>query len=116
MNTQIEQAPPLAENEDAPSLTIRQFCELENMSTPTFYKLQRLGLGPDVLRIPGLSYQRITMTARREWRERMEDLRKSQAVEIERQRRAEQTRVAGTIAAASPRHNCRRARRTTAVG
>ena len=34
-------------------------------------KLKKLGLGPDVLRVPGTRIERITPEARQAWRERM---------------------------------------------
>src|SRR4029077_14232362 len=78
-----------------PSKTIPQFCEAENLSAPSYFKIQRLGLGPDEMRVPGSEIVRIAATAHREWRERMAALSKTQQAELERQRRVAQRRAAG---------------------
>src|SRR4051812_5229349 len=84
------------------ALTIREFCILENMAAATYYKIRRLGYGPDEMRVPGPALVRITQRARRDWHARMERLRKSQAAELEAARRHAQTAAAGKRAAQSP--------------
>lgn len=98
------------------SLTIRRFCELEDMSAATYHKLQRRGLGPHQLRIPGMNFVRITPKARAEWHGRMEAMRQEQAYADEVERQRAHARHAGKIAAQSPSHisNVRRGRK--AVG
>ena len=91
-----------------PSKTIPQFCEIENLSASSYYKLKRAGLAPDELHVPGTEIVRITATAYREWRERMATLARTKEAEIERARRAEQRRAAGKSAAVSSRHVSRR--------
>lgn len=81
------------------SKTIAEFCEAEGLSPSSYYKLRRMGLGPDEIRVPGLEIIRITVTAHREWRERMTKLSQSKQGELERERRAVQRRAAGFITA-----------------
>ena len=83
-------------------------CELENISLATYHKLQKLGLGPEGERYPGMSLLRITPAARREWHERNAARRKSGAAKLEEQRRSALAAHAGTIAAASPLHVSKR--------
>jgi hypothetical protein len=95
---------PIVSDRDA-SMTIREFCKLERISKVTYHKLKRKGLGPVEMRAPGMSLVRITPAARFEWHARMAELEKSEAVELERQRRSEACHRAGKLAAASPNHN-----------
>ena len=92
------------------SLTILEFCTVENFSPATYVKLRRLGYGPEELRIPGTDVIRITPQARRDWHVRMGCLRKEQAAQLERERarRSEQASAAGKLGAQSPHHPCRR--------
>jgi hypothetical protein len=46
------------------SETFAEFARAEGFSLSTFYKLKKLGLGPDVLRVPGTRIERITPEAR----------------------------------------------------
>jgi hypothetical protein len=59
------------------ALTIRQFCILENVAVATYYKMRRLGHGPDEMRIPGTALVRITQQARRDWHARIGELGRS---------------------------------------
>jgi hypothetical protein len=90
------------------SETRAEFCESEAMSLSFFYKMKQLGLGPDELHVPGTAFVRITPEAKAEWRERMTELARSEAAELEHARRVEQRRRAGAAAAASPKHISRR--------
>jgi hypothetical protein len=72
----IEQALATETTPPEETMTIAGFCRAENISESTFFKLKRLGLGPEEQSPPGLSNTvRITATARREWQERMRQLR-----------------------------------------
>jgi hypothetical protein len=71
-------------------------------------KLKKLGLGPDVLRVPGTRIERITPEARQAWRERMAELAKSETAQLEAERRRAQAAEAGKLAAQSPNHVSRR--------
>jgi hypothetical protein len=95
---------------DAPSQTIKQFCDSANISRATFFKTQRLGIGPKVMRVPGTRIVRVTET-RNEWHERMAESAQQEAAKLEQQRRVEQARTAGYAAARSPLHISRRQRR-----
>ena len=77
-------------------------------SLSTFYKLKKLGLGPDVLHVPGTRIERITPEARQAWRERMAELAKSETAQVEAERRRAQAAEAGKLAAQSPNHVSRR--------
>ena len=47
-----------------PSYSIKQFCEAEGISGPTYFKLREAGLGPEEMRPGGLNMVRITHAAR----------------------------------------------------
>jgi hypothetical protein len=113
---QIDQVlnPPAAIAEADTALTIDEFCFAERFSRSTYFKLQKLGLGPEEFRFPGTKIIRITVAARREWHKRIDKLRNDQTLKRERERRSNTARVAGKIAAASPRHHCRRGRKKSA--
>jgi hypothetical protein len=90
------------------SKTIPEFCETKRISRSTYYKLKRRGLGPDTFNIPGLRLERITSQAEAEWDERMLELAKSEAAQVEAQRRQELAAIAGRAAAKSPLHVSKR--------
>jgi hypothetical protein len=86
------------------SLTIGEFCLSERISRSTFYDLDKRGLGPEIDSVPGTRIRRITPSARRAWRERMRELRASEAAQLEQERKRAQAQEAGRIAAQSPLH------------
>jgi hypothetical protein len=86
------------------SETFAEFARAEGFSLSTFYKLKKLGLGPDVLHVPGTRIDRITPEARQAWRERMAELAKSETAQLEAERRRAQAAEAGKLAAQSPNH------------
>ena len=90
------------------SETFAEFARAEGFSLSTFYKLKKLGLGPDVLHVAGTRIARITPEAREAWRTRMTELAKTEAAQLEVERRRELAAVAGRIAAKSPLHVARR--------
>ena len=97
----IEQALATETTPPEETMTIAGFCRAENISESTFFKLKRLGLGPEEQSPPGLSNTvRITARARREWQERMRQLRDVK----EAKERSERSRRAAIKAVASPRH------------
>lgn len=100
-------APPLDQ-----SLTIDEFCRVEDISRSLYFKLRRLGYGPAELRAPGTGLVRVSASARRAWQEQLEELGKTKAGELERRRRVEQRRAAGRLAAQSVAHVSRRGPRT----
>lgn len=89
-----------------PSFTIAEFCAAERISIPTFWKLQRMGLGPEVRRIPGLTLKRITFAARQAWHAKMDELNQEQAatIEVERLRQLANKKKAGRLSAESDKH------------
>jgi hypothetical protein len=89
---------------DEASLTVQQFCMAENISGTTFYKLVRLGLGPDVMRIPGTRLVRISPGARKRFHEKLEKLSRSETGEREHEHRQRLASVAGKIAVQSEKH------------
>jgi hypothetical protein len=97
-----------SEFEEPLPLTIEEFCSAEKFGKATYYKIRRLGFGPDETRIPGTSIVRITQQARRAWHAKLAALRASEAAETEARRRSVQAMQAGRIAAASPLHVSRR--------
>jgi len=91
-----------------PSMTINEFLAVERISRSSYYKMRDHGYGPAETRVPGTEIIRISARARREWHARLEERARSEAAELERERRASQRRAAGKIAAASPKHVSRR--------
>jgi hypothetical protein len=102
------QAPTPTLTDDAPSMTISEFCIAERLSQPSYHKMQRLGLGPATISIPGTRIIRITSAARRSWQERMAELSQQEAAKLEARRRQEQAAMAGKLGAASPLHFSKR--------
>ena len=89
------------------SLTIKQFCELEQLSPSTFYKMRRDGYAPEELRVPNSEVVRFTPEAILAWRERMIKLGQTEQAELERQRRVAQRRAAG-VASSRKRRRLKR--------
>jgi predicted DNA-binding transcriptional regulator AlpA len=52
------------------SLTIEEFCLLENISKPTYYQMRKRGIGPAEMRV--LNCVRISYAARMEWQRERE--------------------------------------------
>ena len=88
------------------SLTRSEFCYVENMSPTKYHGLKNKGLGPEEMNVDGMI--RITPEARAKWHERMAELAKSEAAQLEAERRRAQAAQAGKIAAASPLHISKR--------
>jgi len=91
-----------------PSYTIREFCLAERMSTPTYYKLKNLGLGPREMR-KGAAIS-ISHRARLDWQLAREN---PTGAEAEAVREAEdglrnRSRAAAAKSIKSPRHVSRR--------
>jgi hypothetical protein len=101
-----------------PALSISAFCQAEGMSRSTYYKLRRRGLGPEVTEVvlpaapgeKGLMLVRISADAHRQWREKIAQMRASEAAELEAARAHAQRVAAAKLAAASPAHVSRRPR------
>jgi hypothetical protein len=88
------------------SLTRSGFCYVENISPTKYHGLKNKGLGPEEMNVDGMI--RITPEARAKWHERMAELAKSKAGQLEAERRRAQAAQAGKIAAASPLHVSKR--------
>jgi hypothetical protein len=91
---------------DQRAFSLSEFCRVENFSKSFFYALRKKNLAPAVSDINGLL--RITPQAREEWHQRMLELAKSSAAQVEAERRRELATVAGKAAAASDRHISKR--------
>jgi hypothetical protein len=100
----------MSETNSDRDLSIQEWCLKRDVSKSSFYKLQRLGFAPKVLRIPGTNIGRITLKADREWEAAMGKLAAQKAAKLERERRIELARAAGNAAALSPLHVSRRPR------
>jgi hypothetical protein len=98
-----------------PPKSITAFCESRGMSRAFFYALKRKGLAPklDEISAPGepginrgrgLRLVRITAESERAWDEQMEQLRATEAAELEAARARQQRVEAGKLAAQSPLH------------
>ena len=81
------------------SRTIGEFCDIEGISRSTYFKMRRLGFGPDETRVPGTKIVRITPETHRKWRARMQALAHEEAAKLEAQRRRTQAAVAGKLSA-----------------
>ena len=88
------------------SLSQNGFCYVENISKAKYYELKKRGLAPDETNIDGLI--RITPKAREAWHARMAELAKSEAAQLEAERRRELASIAGRAAASSPLHISKR--------
>jgi hypothetical protein len=88
------------------SLTLPEFRYVDNMSAAKYYTLKRKGLGPEELNVDAMI--RITPEARAKWQARMAELAKSEAAQLEAERRRELASIAGRAAAASPLHISKR--------
>jgi hypothetical protein len=86
---------------------IREFCNVEKFSLAFFYELERRGLGPKMLEIPGTKVRRV-VESHESWRARMTQLAKSEDAKLESERRRAQAAEAGRIAAQSPLHVSKR--------
>jgi hypothetical protein len=104
--------------------SITAFCKSKGMSRAFFYALKRKGLAPrlDEITAPGepgvnrgrgLKLVRITAESERAWDKQMEQLRASEAAELEAARARDQRLVAGKLAAQSPLHVSRRNQQKT---
>jgi hypothetical protein len=82
---------------------IREFCNVEKFSIAFFYELERRGLGPLMLDVPGTRFRRV-VESHESWRARMAALAKTEDAKLETERRRAQAAIAGKDAAASPRH------------
>jgi hypothetical protein len=92
------------------SLTLKEFCEVENICLASYYKMRKRGHAPVETRIPGTAIIRITPEARREWHRMLAAIAQSDAARLEVARKRVQTIASGKAAAASPLHvNARRA-------
>jgi hypothetical protein len=88
------------------SLSRNEFCYVEHICRAKFFDLKKRGLAPDETNIDGLI--RITPKAREAWHARMAELAKSEAAQLEAERRRELASIAGRAAAASPLHISKR--------
>jgi hypothetical protein len=83
----------LVPKQEERAMTRAEFWTAEHMSSSTYHKMRKAGLGPDEVQLPGMAFTRITAKARREWHARMEEFRKSRAAQLERERRSELARA-----------------------
>ena len=95
------------------SLTRGEFCYVEHLSPTKYHGLKNKGLGPEELNVDGMI--RITPEARAKWRERMAELARSEAAQLEAERRRELASIAGRAAAASPLHISKRVAHTNTL-
>ena len=98
-----------------PPMSIAAFCKSEGMSRAFFYALKRKGMAPQLTEIivpgepginrgRGLKLVRISAESRRAWRERIAQVRATEAAELEIARARVQRVAAAKLAAASPNH------------
>jgi hypothetical protein len=90
-------------SKDDRDMTILEWCARHNWPRTKFYTLPPKHR-PKILEVPGTRAPRITAESNREWEQRMYQLRESEAVKREAERRSKQTSMAGKVAAKSPLH------------
>jgi len=71
---------------DQRSWTIPEFCFVEQISEPTYYRLKEDGLGPEESRFGGLV--RISPASRAKWHEKMRTRKFQRLAKIESERRS----------------------------
>jgi hypothetical protein len=98
----------IADERPERALTIREFCEAENISTASYFKMRRLGVGPREERVPNTTIIRISPEARRAWHARLAEMHQSRDADLQARRRSAQATRAGKMAAASPLHVSKR--------
>jgi hypothetical protein len=91
---------------DEQSETISEWCARKRISRSTYFKWQRLGLGPATERL--FNVVRITRSAGLEWEARTAELNRQEAAALERRRRVNHAARAGKAAARSARHISKR--------
>ncbi len=90
------------------SMSVAEFCAAESISLTTYYKLKNAGRGPVEERFKGMALVRISAKAREEWHRANEAWSKTKAAKLEDQRRTLLAKVAGELAALSPKHVSKR--------
>jgi hypothetical protein len=97
---------------DQRAMTIKEFCDVENISKATYYKMRRAGFGPEetTVPIPGMNVIRISAAARHAWHVMLAEQRQTKSAELERKRQQAQRVRAAKRAAKSPLHVSRRTR------
>lgn len=100
----VDVAGPVVAFDDPRSRTRAEFRAIERLSPSSYHALLKRGLAPDEIHPPGTKIHRITAQAHAAWRERMRELAQSEEAKLESNRRREQTKIAGQIAAQSSLH------------
>ena len=90
------------QNSEQRAESIDEWCHRRRISRATYFKLKRMGQGPETLHI--LNVVRITARTDAEWEQRMTALSRGKAAALEQERRIEQASRAGKAAARSPLH------------
>jgi hypothetical protein len=76
--------------EEGVTYTIKEWCAAERQSAATFHKLQRMGVGPQTIKVPGTHLVRI-IESRESWHRRMLAMAEERKAKQERQRRSQQS-------------------------
>ncbi|MES2255044.1 MAG: hypothetical protein V4559_08385 [Pseudomonadota bacterium] len=99
----------LIEEQDQQAFLIPVFCERNGISLAVYYRLQREGRGPRVMRL-GTGTIRISKQAEADWQRAREMPDDAEARLIERQKAATRRRAisAGKVSALSPKHVSKR--------
>ena len=82
--------------------TAEQFCEAHGISMSSFRKMRREGWAPDIMMF-GTRHM-ISRESAREWRKAREEEAKSEAAQLEHERRVAHGKIIGAKAVASPFH------------
>ena len=105
-----------AETLRRPDESIPEWCARRRINVTKFYKMQRQGIGPEVLRVPGTTSARITPKADAAWEKRIYALARTAEAKREQELKSAQRRAAVMVAVergthvTAKHHNARLAR------
>jgi hypothetical protein len=89
--------------------SVQEFCARNRISLSTWFKLQRTGRAPRIMRFGHVA--RISIEAERDWRKAREDEAASAEAKLEQARRIKHLSHLGKIAAESPTHASKKRRK-----
>jgi hypothetical protein len=95
------------------AFSVQEFCARNRISLSTWFKLQRTGRAPRVMRFGHVA--RISIEAERDWRKAMEDEAAGAEAKLEQARRVEYLAQLGKRAAKSPDHPANKRRNPARV-
>jgi len=89
-----------------PNLLLPELCAVDRISLTTYFKMKKLGIGPRETHF--LDAIRVTPEDRRAWHRKLQKQHEKKSSQLAQERRNAMRRIAGRMAAASPRHVSKR--------